>query len=78
MNEEWIEQMRQKMADYQWPAPELSWDELDRALSVNKPRKTRALWLRRIAAAAVILLIAGVGYWGFLHDDTEQILPMAK
>ena len=65
MNEEWIEQMRQKMADYQWPAPELSWDELDQALTANKPRKTRALWPRRIAAvAAIILLIAGVGYWG--------------
>ena len=55
MNEEWIEQMRQKMADYQWPAPELSWDELDQTLTANKPRKTRVLWLHRIAAAAVIL-----------------------
>ena len=75
MDEQWIKEMQQKMADYQWPAPELSWDELDQALSANHPPKTRQLWFRCIAAAAVILLIAGVGYWGFLHDDTEQILP---
>ena len=80
MNEEWIEQMRQKMADYQWPAPELSWDELDQALTANKPRKTRVLWLHRIAAAAVILLIAGVGYWGFLknHGDWHNDSSAAK
>ena len=71
MNEEWIEQMRQKMADYQWPAPELSWDELDRALAAGKARKTRMLWLRRIAAAAAVLLIAGVGYWGFLQNHGD-------
>ena len=69
MNEEWIEQMREKMADYQWPAPELSWDELDRALAAGKVRKTRVLWLRRMAAAAAVLLIAGVGYWGFLQEN---------
>lgn len=71
MNEEWIEQMRQKMADYQWPAPELSWDELDQALTAGKVHKTRMLWLRRLAAAAVILLIAGVGYWG-LNQPQEN------
>ena len=71
MNEEWIEQMRQKMADYQWPAPELSWDELDRALAAGKARKTRLLWLRRMAAAAAVLLIAGVGYWGFLQNHGD-------
>ena len=61
MDEQWIKEMQQKMADYQWPAPELSWDELDQALTANHPHKTRQLWLRRIAAAAVILLITGVG-----------------
>ena len=72
MNEEWIEQMRQKMADYQWPAPELSWDELDQALTANNPRKPRLLWLRRLAAAAVLLLIVGVGYWSLLRNNTKE------
>ena len=72
MSEQWIRQMQQKMADYKRPAPEVSWDEIDQALAAGKARKTRQLWLRRMAAAAVILLIAGAGYWGFKHTETGQ------
>lgn len=72
MNEQWIQQMQQKMAGYEYPAPELPWDEVDRVLSANKSRSARVLWLRRMAAAAVILLIAGVGYWSFLSNESEQ------
>ena len=72
MSEQWIQQMRQKMADYKRPAPKVSWEEIDQALATNKSHKTRLLWLRRMAAAAVILLIVGMGYWGLLHHDAEQ------
>lgn len=72
MNEEWIKEMQQKMAGYEHPAPELPWDEVDRVLSANKSRSARQLWLKRLAAAAVLLLIAGVGYWGFLREETQQ------
>jgi len=71
-DEQWIEQMRQKMADYKRPAPEVSWDELDRALAAGKVRKTRLLWLRRMAAAVAVFLIAGVGYWGFLQNHSDE------
>ena len=71
-DEQWKEQMRQKMADYKRPAPEVSWDELDRALAAGKVRKTRLLWLRRMAAAVAVLLIAGVGYWGFLQNHSDE------
>ena len=72
MSEQWIQQMRQKMADYKRPAPEVSWEEIDRTLAANKTRQPRLLWLRRIAAAAAFLLIAGVGYWGLLRNNTEE------
>ena len=71
MNEQWINEMRQKMTDYQWPVPEVSWDEIHQAVAANKARKARLFWLRRMAAAAVVLLIVGVGYWGLLHHETE-------
>ena len=74
MEEEWMLQMREKMADYKWPAPELSWNELDQALAAGTTHKTHLLWLRRMAAAAVVLLIAGVGYWGLLRHKTEPII----
>lgn len=75
MNEQWIHEMRQKMAAYRRPAPELSWDEIDRAVAASKAHKARLLWLRRMAAAAVVLLIAGVGYWRFMRDDAESARP---
>ena len=75
MDEQWMEELRKKMSDYRWPGPELSWDELDHALVAGKARKARRLWLRRLAAAAVLLLIAGVGYWSFLHNDAEPMQP---
>ena len=74
MNEQWINEMRQTMTDYQWPVPEVSWDEIDRAVAANKARKARQLWLRRMAAAAVVLLIAGVGYWGLMRHKSEPIV----
>lgn len=73
MNEQWINDLRQKMTDYQWPVPEVSWDDIDQAVAANKAHKARQLWLRRMAAAAVVLLIAGVGYWSLMHNDTEPM-----
>lgn len=73
MNEQWINDLRQKMTDYEWPVPEVSWDEIDQAVAANKAHKARLLWLRRMAAAAVVLLIAGVGYWSLMRNDAEPI-----
>ena len=77
MNEQWIQQLRQKMADYKRPAPEVSWEEIEQALTVHKASVRRRLWLRRIAAAAVVLLIAGVGYWSIQHDGDAPKQPVA-
>ena len=75
MNEQWINDLRQKMTDYEWPVPEVSWDEIDQAVAANEAHKARLLWLRRMAAAAVVLLIAGVGYWSLMRNDAEPMQP---
>lgn len=75
MNEQWINDLRQKMTDYEWPVPEVSWDEIDQAVAANRAHKARLLWLRRMAAAAVVLLIADVGYWSLMHNDAEPMQP---
>lgn len=64
--------MQQKLADYRRPAPELSWDEIDKVLEA---RQSRPLWVRRLAAAAVILLIAGAGYLAFHHEEAVPEQP---
>jgi len=58
MKEEWIQQMRQKMADYSQPAPEVSWSVIDGAMPA---RTVFPLWLKSVAAAAVVILVAGIG-----------------
>ena len=79
MSEQWIQQLREKMADYRRPAPEVSWEEIDRILEARqrKPVGTM-LWLRRMAAAAAVLLIAGAGYWVLRQDNTVPERPIAR
>ena len=76
MNEQWRQQLKEKMADYRRPAPEVSWEKIDQILDARKGRKP---WLWHIAAAvAVVLMITGAGYWMSQHAETEQPPLTAK
>ena len=78
MKEQWRQQMQQKLADYKRPAPEVSWEELDKALahnrhvSENKAKKV-PMWTRRIAAAVVALVAVTGGYLAFHHAEAPII-----
>ncbi len=63
--EEWIKQLQDRMADYQEPAPEGLWEEIESALPQDGKRKARVLPLRRWAAAAAVaaVLLGGAGYY---------------
>ena len=79
MKEQWIEELRQKLADYEEPAPEVSWDEIEKAVANKRPlgsaasfREDRArivpMWVRKVAAAAAVLLVlAVIGYDALDH-----------
>ena len=69
MNEQWLQQLKEKMADYKRTAPEVSWNAIDQAMAQRKPKRR---WLWRIAAAAVLLLTIGTGYWTLLHDLSQE------
>lgn len=72
MKEQWRQQMQQKMADYRQPAPEVSWEELDKALVNNKPKaKTVPMWMRKIAAAVVALVVVTGGYLALNRNHEE-------
>ena len=82
MKEEWRKQLQQKMADYGESDIDLSWEEIDKALAANRQKvmeadsqkaKTIPLWCRRVAAAAVILLLTGVGYWTLQRQEPEVV-----
>lgn len=75
MKEQWIQQMQQKLAGYRQPAPEVSWDEIEKALANNRQKaKARMvqMWTRRIAAAVVVLVAVTTGYlaWNQQEDTT--------
>lgn len=77
MKEQTRKDMRQKMADYQMSAPEVSWAEIEQAVSAQK-RQTVVIpmWHKRIAVAAVaILIVGGAGLW-IQHRQGEVEDPL--
>ena len=64
--------MQQKMADYRKSAPEVSWEKIDKALASNKPKaKAVPMWMRRIAAAVAVLVVATAGYLALDRNHEE-------
>lgn len=62
MKEQWKQDIRQRLADFEQPAPELQWDEIFRAVDAQKAarrHKTVVLWQRMAVAASVAALLAG-------------------
>ncbi len=90
MKEQWIDQMRQKMADYQEPAPVVSWEEIEKAVAGHQQKgkavparqKTKAvpMWLRKMAAAILLFVIIGVGYIALEYDapDTGRLTEIVE
>lgn len=80
---DWTEQLRQRLNDAQVPAPENLWDSISKQLDAEgkqlqaqdaqvakKPR--RIAWMPWAAAASVVL-IAGVGMWWQLRNNAPSI-----
>ena len=67
--------MQQKMADYQQPAPEVSWDQLDKALAANKPKaKALPMWTRWLAAAVVVgVIVVSTGLLVLRQQDEDTM-----
>lgn len=79
MKEQWIQQMQQKLAGYRQPAPEVSWDEIEKALAKNRQKakaKMIQMWTRRIAAAVLVLVAVTTGYLAM--DRQEKSSPQQK
>lgn len=77
MKEETRKEFKKKMADYRQPAPEVSWDVLEKALAQNRKAGTVPLWPKRIAAAAAVLLVAGLGWQALRLADKSALSPEA-
>lgn len=71
MKEEWRLEMQQKMEGYRKPAPELSWSDIYGVMPI--PHIVLPLWIKHTAAAAVVLLMAGIGYRFINVDDAAPV-----
>lgn len=83
---DWTEQLRQRLNDAEVPAPENLWDSISQQLDAQgqqqdaedaqvaqKPHRVALLpW----AAAASVVLIAGVGMWWQLRSNTPDIATL--
>lgn len=62
--EEWIKQLNQRISEHEETAPEGLWDDVLSALHEHGGQPARVVPLRRwAAAAAVVALLGGLGYW---------------
>lgn len=77
MKEETRKEFKKKMADYRQPAPEVSWDVLEKALAQNRKAGIVPLWTKRVAAAAAVLLVAGLGWQALRLADKSALSPEA-
>ena len=77
MEEQWIEELRQKLADFEQPAPEVSWEEIVKAVAAHKRQaKKVAMWPRRIAAAILVVVTGGVGYYLLNRQEPDVVQQM--
>ena len=83
MKQDFTEQLRKQLADYEMPAPKGLWDDIDAALQ-QRSRRARIVSLRRrlAAAAAVLVLLSSGVAWLFLNkagqsDQKVAVAPVA-
>lgn len=77
MNEKWTQDLRQRLAQHEQPAPEMDWNTIFRAVDeqrMARRRKTVVLW-RAMAAAAVLagVLAGGAVYLSRTNDPSTEV-----
>ncbi|MDY3848082.1 MAG: porin family protein [Prevotella sp.] len=79
MNDKWTQQFQDKLDGHGMSVPELAWDSIDSALAKKRRTSMRIVWGRRIAAAAVgLILIGGTGILFRGFDSATEMLQTAQ
>lgn len=70
MKEQWRKDMRQKLADYQKPAPVLSWTDIEQVAATHQAgAKIFPLGRKWVAVAAAVILAVGGFYLAFQQKE---------
>ncbi len=75
--EKWTQQLRDKLAEHEMPAPADLWANIEAALP-QQPRRPRFVALRRWAVAASVAVLLGSGALVWLGREKEQQELMAS
>lgn len=73
MKEQTRKEMKEKLAGYRRPAPDVAWTELEKALAPHR-QPAVAKWGKLMAVAAMVLLAVGLG-WRHLSPEEETGNP---
>ena len=78
--DKWTQQLHDKLADHETPAPADLWADIEAALP-QQPRRSRFVTLRRWAVAATVAVLLGGGalvWFGHEKEQTELLAGMAE
>jgi len=73
MKEQWRKDMRQKLADYQKPAPALSWTDIEQVAAVQRSGAVMTPIRRKWVAVAAAVLLAVGGFYLVFHQKEDMI-----
>lgn len=73
MKEQWRKDMRQKLADYQKPAPVLSWTDIEQVAAVQRSGAVMTPLKRKWVAVAAAVLLAVGGFYLVFHQKEDMI-----
>ncbi len=80
MNSRWSDDLRERMAEYEMPAPEALFEQIEEAMPASQPAPLLPLWRRWVAVAAAVAVVAG-GYLLFdrpLQPSEELLSEVAE
>ena len=88
MSDKWTQQLHDKLAEHQTPAPDGLWDDIEAALASSgqrfqalQPGHSRFVALRRWAAAAAVATLIGGGalvWWTQESQERESMVSMVE
>ena len=70
------QQLRNRMADYEAPLPDDLWDGIVHQLDAPKRQVRLVTFLRKAAAVALLLIGVGAGYW--MYHRQESAIPIQE
>lgn len=73
MKEQWRKDMRQKLADYQKPAPVLSWTDIEQVAAVQRSGAVMTPIRRKWVAVAAAVILAVGGFYLAFHQKEDMI-----